>query len=691
MTAIEAKLEAMTVGKLLDPQGGYRYLIPRYQRNYAWGEGEISQLVLDVEDYRRRGVTSRETSPYYIGTLVVHQEPGSAKYETVDGQQRLTTLSILMAYLRREGVASARDFTKPVIEFQSRANSDRVLKELFNITDPTLLDSSSSLTAGFGLVGRALREAFPATRKPGDHREPADNREWKEWLESFTHYLCHQVVIFRVHVPADTDLNHYFEVMNSRGEQLEKHEVLKADLMAELEPGDRHAFAKIWEACANMEKYVQMSFSTTERTALFGDQWDDFRERGFHGIREVLEPKREPVDAAPRTKGGADDGPIDVGGMRLGAILDGELITAKSQAGQEGHPDQFHPVINFPNFLLHVLSVHAELSSISLDDKNLLDAFKDELLGGCDENGRAEAVRSFACSLLRARYLFDRFVMKRDLRGGSDEWSLLRLKQTSDRSSYGRSFPKIPAIDAGGLDNRRLLMLQAALHISNPSMSYKYWVLGALRYLMQQSDPGEVDAADYLRYLESIVRGFVFDAYLPDNAVSGLGEITSQGEPWQLKAKGLNRDTKYLRYGDIRNNLLFNFLDYLLWVGNRKRPFRERNFKVEAFKFTARSSVEHHWPQHPDDLKGEVHRFGNLYLISHSRNSKLSNFRADSKKREFLSSGTADSLKQQFMIDHQGDWDLNAIKKHEDEMLDVLSAALVQKLPFLAANLAVPS
>ena len=47
-------------------------------------------------------------------------------------------------------------------------------------------------------------------------------------------YLFEKVVIVRFQVPKDTDLNHYFEIMNSRGEQLEKHEILKSRLMKEL-------------------------------------------------------------------------------------------------------------------------------------------------------------------------------------------------------------------------------------------------------------------------------------------------------------------------------------------------------------------------------------------------------------------------------------------------------------------------
>jgi len=73
------------------------YLIPRYQRNYTWGESEVKQLAMDINDY----VNKDEKSHYYIGTLVVFKRDDGS-FETIDGQQRLTTLSIMLSVLKNE-------------------------------------------------------------------------------------------------------------------------------------------------------------------------------------------------------------------------------------------------------------------------------------------------------------------------------------------------------------------------------------------------------------------------------------------------------------------------------------------------------------------------------------------------------------------------------------------------------------
>ena len=85
--------------------------------------------------------------------------------------------------------------------------------------------------------------------------------------QQFSDFLFENVQIMRVKVPKDTDLNHYFEIMNNRGEQLEKHEVLKSRMMEALKDDkeSQSCLQLVWEACANKEKYVQMGFSPKQR------------------------------------------------------------------------------------------------------------------------------------------------------------------------------------------------------------------------------------------------------------------------------------------------------------------------------------------------------------------------------------------------------------------------------------------
>ena len=93
------------------------YVIPVYQRNYAWGEKEITQLIQDIADY----VCVNKDQNYYIGTLVAFERNnnGNTVYEIIDGQQRFTTLTILLFLLKNDyyGSIYTSCFKKTVIQF----------------------------------------------------------------------------------------------------------------------------------------------------------------------------------------------------------------------------------------------------------------------------------------------------------------------------------------------------------------------------------------------------------------------------------------------------------------------------------------------------------------------------------------------------------------------------------------------
>ncbi len=101
--------------------------------------------------------------------------------------------------------------------------------------------------------------------------------------------------------------------------------------------------------------------------------------------------------------------------------------------------------------------------------------------------------------------------------------------------------------------------------------------------------------------------------------------------------------------------------------------------KISAYEFTFRSSVEHYYPQHPlpghNSLSPKIlNSFGNLCLISHSKNSRLSNFMPKAKQ-EYYRNNIIDSVKQHLMMDYES-WDADSIGKHYEAMKNVLLNSL---------------
>lgn len=646
----------LSIQRLLS--GNVEYVIPMYQRNYAWEEGEITQLIQDVIDYLPK--SGDKARNYYIGSLVVYERPDTKTpvFETIDGQQRLTTLSLLTSYLKNTKAADLDWYSNLSIHFDSREHSRATFAAIFEgrfKDDPAEVLTEKQINTGILNGYRLIHKVLPHKLKENDVSP-----------QQFADFLFRYVQIMRVKVPADTDLNHYFEIMNNRGEQLEKHEVLKARMMEKLQgcQQSQNCLHTVWEACANMERYVQMGFTPGQRSSIFGEQnWGRFEPANFDELSAALHRTQEFVDR--------QDAPLTL-----------EQIIARTSVGVEQDktgdeaPERFNTVINFPNFLLHVLRVDTQ-ADIPLDDKRLLDTFEAHILKQPDP---AAAVKRFTFSLLRSKYLFDQFVIKREFIKGADGWSLKRFKWNDggERSRAGRgSYVNTFGEEEGNEGiNRRILMLLSAFHVSTPTLVYKHWLNAALHYLFY-SEP--VEAQAYLQHMESVAKAFVFDRFLaPQTGLEYFSIIYENRGICQTRREGVTAETlkPRLSFGNIENNLVFNFLDYLLWLEH------QGDEKVKPYEFTFRSSVEHYYPQHPlpghAPLDAEtLNSFGNLCLISHDKNSRLSNFMPTAKK-EFYQNNSIDSVKQHLMMKAEP-WDAQAIRKHYQQMMEVLLKNLASK------------
>lgn len=635
-----------------------RYLVPMYQRNYAWGEGEINQLIQDVLDYQQ----SKPDQTYYIGTLVVYERKDGS-FEVIDGQQRFTTLTLLTFALYRLSSSNKTTvdmswYNTPNLNFESRQKSSDTFASLFQGVSLENLKTDNynlDVVNGYSLLEKGLLAL--------------DDK-----LEEFSQYLFEKVEIARVSVPKDTDLNHYFEVMNNRGEQLEKHEVVKARLMSVLneitDPDEREQsillLGKVWDATANMERYVQYGFSPEERHLIFGiDDWGQFTPRCYAdlaaSIGEATTLKNECTQTISLT---------------LNEML-AKPPQSSSSADITLTPERFNSVINFSNFLLHVLRVLTK-QDIALDDKRLLEQFDAYLKGNSSD--KISAVKDFVFALLKCKYLFDQYIIKREFSDGKDKWSLKKVHFYNAKSqSYINTFDDSKEQDdEDGFEgiNRQILMLLSALHVSTPTLVYKHWLNGALFHLFNMDG---VTPRLYLQKLENLARQFVYGRFLSESP-SDYYQMIYQSSHYSALDLNNQRTMVGLQYGAIENNLVFNYLDYLLWcdgIQNRKDDV------ITQFEFTFRSSVEHFYPQHPLDghrvLAGaDLHRFGNLCLISHSKNSKLSNLQPTAKRDHFkaaIADKSIDTLKLYEMIklmNTDAEWTETQITSHEHNMLTIL-------------------
>lgn len=245
------QLEAYEVPLAKVFSSDYSFRIPDYQRPYAWGTEETGQLLDDLVDALDR---SRD-EPYFLGSVVLVKEKASSDAEVIDGQQRLTTLTILLAVLR--------DLTTtPKLSDEI----DGMLVEPGNIVQglperPRLtlrrrdadffmkyVQEAGHLEALSGLPPDALpTDAQRAVRENASSLR----QRLEEWPEErrldLVKMLGRRTYLVVVATPDLESAHRIFSVMNARGLDLSPADIFKARVIGAIEDGASEDYARKWE------------------------------------------------------------------------------------------------------------------------------------------------------------------------------------------------------------------------------------------------------------------------------------------------------------------------------------------------------------------------------------------------------------------------------------------------------------
>ena len=618
---------SLSVNRLLNED---TYAIPLYQRNFAWTYDEIEQLLNDVAD-----AFQENRDNYYIGTLVVNKENGI--FKIIDGQQRTTALNLIALALKHE---FGFDRLKAVnLTFPARKKSNDNIQKLF-INEKISEDDENELTRGYRHAKDALKKVL------GERQlEP----------QPFVDYLFNKVIIFRSILPKDLDLNLYFERFNSRGEQLEAHEILKAQMMAKFGKDQEMAqkFARIWDACAEFDKPVSSQFKMRRKRA------DNFQERerifGWHFTNYSFHNIYDDIDFYQNER------------RKLSDIL-GKTINEKNIEVEKDFGD-YTQVIDFPTFLLHVLAIWEGKNTheVQLDDKKLLALFD-------IKNKNKAWIIEFSEFLLKIKHIFDNYIVRNSNMDSSsrnkDEWFLQKGTyyeyqpngKAKEHYIVEERFTKNTFSDSEM--NKNIILLQSMFAVTFTANRDSRWLYESLRFLFNHIE--ELDQPEF---------GSYFKDFLEIMAVR------------YAEGRLFTEEDMLKKYGDIPV-YAFNFVDYILWKNREELGRKYKGVKFDHFKFAYRRSIEHWFPQHPNsDEKIEkmddqfLHSFGNLCIITDSQNSKFGNLVPSAKYKQWEGIFDRQSLKLQIManITEKTKWESYQIKGLEKEILPMVKRFIESK------------
>lgn len=305
----------------------FAFCIPAYQRPYAWETTQVEELLTDLTE--AMGPQSRSDGFYFLGSIVLVKTHGKPESQVVDGQQRLTTLTILFSIIRdltedADKKGSREKYVKQV------ANEDEGIPETLRLQlrkkdqdyfeqHVQMRGATNSLPSLDGLTGAKARIVGNAsvirTRLIGMGEEKRSE------LLKFLLQFCYLVV---VEVPTSTAARRIFTVLNARGLDLSATDILKAELLECAGEAKEEKLSQRWEDCevvlgrdkfSDLFTRIRMIFERDKpRSALekgFPEQVPSLKEDPGSFIGEILEPYSDALllssdDQSLRNKFGAE-------------------------------------------------------------------------------------------------------------------------------------------------------------------------------------------------------------------------------------------------------------------------------------------------------------------------------------------------------------------------------------------------
>ncbi|MCX0410371.1 DUF262 domain-containing HNH endonuclease family protein [Clostridium perfringens] len=246
----------------------FLFEIPDYQRAYSWTKENLKQLVEDiwesVELNKARGNKEFDQyEPYFLGSIVLcskeYKDDGCGIYDVIDGQQRLTSIIMLIAAIRDlidneeyKKVLSDLIYQKPnvlmgikeSIRVKARGKEEEFFKKYILTNGGTELVKDLDMEE----ISEAKQNMVNAIEVFRDSFFNENGELLEEKLNEFIVYLLQKVVLVVITTESFTSAFRLFNVINARGLPLTDSDLLKSENLRVMNPEIRKEYTDIWES-----------------------------------------------------------------------------------------------------------------------------------------------------------------------------------------------------------------------------------------------------------------------------------------------------------------------------------------------------------------------------------------------------------------------------------------------------------
>jgi len=263
-------VDKRSVKQLLETGKNKRFIIPEYQRPYAWSDEQIQVLFDDLTEYTSNS-TEDENNTYFLGTIVAY-ENDNKEQEIIDGQQRITSLLLLLRaiYTKLESGGPEASFLKSQIEptiwkqnpttgvvnFDEILISSRVMGEEGNQEFAKILVSGKAdekSTSNYAKNYRLLQQLV--------NEYAADN---PLSFYNFISNTLNQAILLPITADSQETALTIFSTLNDRGLALSDADIFKAKIYNHLNSNEKKEFIELWqeldEQASNAGESIQKLF-----------------------------------------------------------------------------------------------------------------------------------------------------------------------------------------------------------------------------------------------------------------------------------------------------------------------------------------------------------------------------------------------------------------------------------------------
>lgn len=266
--AATIEVNKQSVKSLLSSGIEHPFIIPEYQRPYAWSFDQVDTLFNDLWEFTLNRGGSRRSATYFLGCIVSF-ENSAGEQEIIDGQQRITSLFLLLRAIYtklKKGAQSkeSENFIKHIQECIWRANK---------LTGEVDFDDSLLTSRVISNAGNEVLRSILKTGVADRHAEDNYSRNYLRFSDlideaannspllvyDFIYALLNQAILMPITADTrDTALT-IFSTLNDRGLPLSDADIFKAQIYSSKSEGEKAAFIEAWKEMDEQASYIDES------------------------------------------------------------------------------------------------------------------------------------------------------------------------------------------------------------------------------------------------------------------------------------------------------------------------------------------------------------------------------------------------------------------------------------------------